>query len=149
MTPRLGLNLHVISGDANPGDDDLGTFNALFPRAAYFGEIALVGAANIFDVHPSLDLHVTPQLTVSADWDVFWRYSTDDGIYDAGGFLLRPADGNARFIGHQPGVNISWQIDRHASLTAGYSHFFPGDFIKQSGPAADVDFAYITLQYRF
>jgi hypothetical protein len=149
MTPRLGLNLHVISGDTNPGADDLGTFNALFPRAAYFGEIALVGAANIIDVHPSLDLHVTPQLTVSADWDVFWRYSTDDGIYDAGGFPLRPADGDARFIGHQPGVGISWQIDRHASLTAGYSHFFAGDFIKRSGPSADVDFAFITLQYRY
>src|SRR4029453_4828918 len=108
MTPRLGLNLHVISGDTDPNDDDLGTFNALFPRAAYFGEIALVGAANIFDVHPSLDLHVTPQLTVSADWDVFWRYSTDDGIYDAGGFPLRPAVGDARFIGHQPGIGISW-----------------------------------------
>jgi hypothetical protein len=61
----------------------------------------------------------------------------------------RPATGNARFIGHQPGVGISWEIDRHAPLTAGYSHFFAGDFIKESGPGADVDFAFIALQYRF
>jgi hypothetical protein len=149
MTPRLGLNAHVISGDTDASNVALGTFNALFPRANYFGEIALIGAANIFDLHPSLDLHVTKNLTITADWDVFWRYSTDDGIYDAGGNPMRGVDGDARFIGHQPGVGISWQINRHASFNAAYAHFFAGDYIKSSGPGADVDYVAVWLQYRF
>jgi hypothetical protein len=133
----------------NRDDNTLGTFNAMFPRANYFGEIALIGAANIFDLHPSLDLHLTTKLTLSADWDFFWRYSTEDGIYDAGGSVLRPADGDARFIGHQPGVGVAWQIDRHTSFNVTYSHFFAGDYIKSSGPGADVDFVAVWLQYRF
>ena len=148
-TPRVGLNAHVISGDTDASDNTLGTFNAMFPRSNYFGEIALIGAANIFDLHPSLDLHLTRKLTVSADWDFFWRYSTDDGIYDAGGNVLRPASGDARWIGHQPGVGIAWQIDRHTSFSVAYAHFFAGDFIRQSGPGADVDYVAVWLQYRF
>jgi len=88
-------------------------------------------------------------VTLSADWTFFWRHSTHDGIYDAGGNVLRRADGDARVIGHQPGIGISWQNERHTSFNAVYSHFFAGDFIKSSGPAADVDFVAVWLQYRF
>jgi Alginate export len=31
-TPHVGLHVDVLSGDANPNDDALGTFNALFPK---------------------------------------------------------------------------------------------------------------------
>jgi len=31
----------------------------------------------------------------------------------------------------------------------GYSHFFPGDFVKETGPAPDVDFLYLQVQYTF
>ena len=149
--PRVGLRADVISGDTNPNDGTLGTFNPLFPRGAYFGESSLIGPANLIDLHPSLDLHVTKNVKVSADWDVFWRYSTDDGIYDNGGNVLRSgtADGNARFIGHQTSVQLEWEIDRHTTFDITYSHFFAGDFIKKSGPGADVDFVGAWLVYRF
>ena len=100
-------------------------------------------------LHPSVELHLTKKLTVSADWDFFWRYSTDDGLYDAPGNVLRPAIGDARWIGHQPGVGVAWQLDRHTSFNVTYAHFFAGDFIKESGPGADVDFVAVWLQYRF
>ena len=148
-TPHIGLHADVISGDTDANDDTLGTFNAMFPRASYFGEIALIGAANIIDLHPSLDLHLTKAVTVSADWDFFWRQSTDDGIYDAGGNVLRPAIGDARWIGHQPGIGVAWQIDRHTSFNAAYAHFFAGHFIDDSGPDADIDYVAVWLQYRF
>ena len=112
------MRADVISGDTNPGDNTLGTFNALFPRGAYFGEISLIGPANLFDVHPSLELHLTKHVTMTADWDFFWRYSTDDGLYDNGGNVIRAADGDARFIGHQPSIGIEWQIKRHTSESA-------------------------------
>jgi hypothetical protein len=49
----------------------------------------LIGPANLIDVHPSLGLHPMPQVTVSADWDVFWRQSLQDGIYGNAVNLLR------------------------------------------------------------
>lgn len=148
-TPRVGLRADVISGDTSPTDNTLGTFNALFPRGAYFGEIALIGPANLLDVHPSLELHLTKSVTISADWDFFWRYSTDDGLYDNGGNVIRGADGSARFIGHQPSIGMEWQIERHTTFSVVYSHFFAGNFIEESGPSADVDFVGAWVQYRF
>jgi hypothetical protein len=139
----------VISGDHDPDDDRLGTFNPLFPRGSYFGEIALIGPANLFDVHPTLDLRLTEALTVTADWDFFWRYSTDDGLYDNGGNMMRGPDGRARFVGHQPSVGAKWQIGRHTTVNVVYSHFFTGDFIDESGPSADIDFVGASVLYRF
>jgi alginate export protein len=149
FTPRLGLQADVISGDSNRNNNDLGTFNALFPKGAYFGEIALIGPANLFDLHPTLEFHLTKSVTLTADWDIFWRYSTDDGIYGSGGNVLRGTDGSSRFIGHQPSIGIEWQIERHATFNAAYSHFFSGDYIKKSGPDLDVDFVGVWTQYRF
>ena len=121
----------------------------MFPRGAYFGEISLIGPANLFDIHPSLDLHLSRNVKLSADWDFFWRYSDGDGIYDNGGNILRPTDGNTRFIGHQPSVQLEWEIDRHMTFDVVYSHFFAGDFLKRSGSGADVDFVGAWLVYRF
>ena len=150
MKPRLGLRADVISGDGDAGDGHLGTFNPLFPKGAYFGEIALIGPANLIDVHPTLDLHVTEAVTATLDWDVFWRYSTADGLYDNGGNVLRQPSGSpAHFVGHQPSVGLEWEVGRHTSINASYAHFFAGDFIKQSGPGKDVDFVAVWLTYRF
>lgn len=149
LTPRVGLRADIISGDTNPNNNDLGTFNPLFPRGAYFGEAALIGPANLIDLHPTLDLHVTRDVKVAADWDVLWRYSTDDGIYDNGGNVLRSAGGSARFIGHQASIGLEWAIERHTTFNVAYSHFFAGPFIPESGPGADVDFAAVWLLYRF
>jgi hypothetical protein len=32
---------------------------------------------------------------------------------------------------------------------AGYSHFFAGDFINDTGASKDIDFAYMALQFSF
>jgi len=150
FSPRAGLRADIISGDGNPGDGRLGTFNPLFPRGAYFGEIALIGPNNLIDIHPSLEFHVTDRLKVSADWDFFWRYSTADGLYDNGGNVLRrPGGSGARFVGHQPSLGVDWEIDRHTAFSVSYAHFFAGSFIQQSGPSRDVDFIATWLTYRF
>ena len=149
LKPRVGLRADVISGDTNENSPNLGTFNALFPRGAYFSEAGLIGPANLIDLHPTLDLDLTKSLHAYLDWDVLWRYSTHDGIYDNGGNVLRGPDGSASFIGQQLGIQLEWKIDPHTTLNAAYSHFFTGTYIKESGPGAPVDFVGVWLTYRF
>lgn len=150
FTPRCGLRADIISGDLHEGDNRLGTFNPLFPRGAYFGESSLIGPANILDLHPTLELHLHDHLKLSADWDIFWRYSESDGLYDNGGNVLRtPSGSQARFVGHQPSLSLEWELGAHTTLNAAYSHFFAGDFIKQSGTGDDVDCVALWLIYRF
>src|SRR5262249_38210415 len=39
--PRFGLKANATSGDHDPKDLDLQTFNPMFPRGSYFGEASL------------------------------------------------------------------------------------------------------------
>src|ERR1043166_3606201 len=98
LKPRLGLKADVTSGDKNPNDSDLETFNPLFPRGSYFGEPALIGPANHIDVHPQLDLLVRKNVTLILDWDCFWRENTRDGIYGPAVNLIQSGQtSNARY----------------------------------------------------
>lgn len=87
--PRLGFKANISSGDRDPLDTDLQTFNPLFPRGAYFGESGLIGPATLIDLHPSLDLNPHSTVTLTIDADFFWRASTDDGLYGRAGSLVR------------------------------------------------------------
>jgi hypothetical protein len=41
---------------SDPGDDELGTFNPLFPKGSYFNETGLTSWSNLVAVRPSLGL---------------------------------------------------------------------------------------------
>nr|WP_206079032.1 alginate export family protein [Mesorhizobium camelthorni] len=141
FSPRVGLRANIISGDRNPYNPDLQTFNPLFPRGKYFGEIGLIGPSNLIDVHPNLMFHLNDQWTLSGAAVFYWRESLDDGIYDAGGGLVRPSGGSrSRYIGTQADVVLGWEPVRSFSAELSYSVFVPGQFIKDTGPSKTAHF---------
>jgi hypothetical protein len=148
--PRFALKADATSGDHDPKNPDLQTFNPLFPRGAYFSETSLIGPANHIDLHPSLELHPTKKLTTYLDWDFFWRESTHDGLYGNAVNLVRSgATSNARYVGNQVQVLAEWRANRYFIFTAAYAHFFAGTFLKESGPGKDVDYASAWATLRF
>jgi len=150
LEPRLGLKANVTSGDENRTAPDLQTFNPLFPRGAYFGEPALIGPANHIDVHPQLELALQKDVTLTLDWDWFWRESTHDGIYGPAVNLIQSGlTSNARYVGNQAEMMVEWRLDRHVTITADYAHFFAGDFLKQTTPGKDVDYFSAWMTFRF
>lgn len=150
LTPRIGLKADIASGDGNPQNPNLGTFNGLFPRGAYFSETDLIGPANIIDLHPSLGLLLTKHVQFTADWDFFWRESTGDGIYGVAVNPVRSGQrSNASYIGSQVQAKIDWQLNRHLVFAAAYAHFFAGEFLKETPPGKDVDYFSAWATYRF
>ena len=148
--PRLGIKADVASGDHNAANADLGTFNALFPKGSYFSEADLIGPANIIDLHPSLELHPTDGLTLTAEWDFFWRQSTSDGIYGISVNPLRSGTASdKKYIGDQAIAYLTWAIERHWTLTLYYSHFFAGPFLEETPPGKDVDFVAVWITFKF
>ena len=67
----------------------------------------------------------------------------------AGGVLRADSGSDETFIGSEVDLLLNWQFDRHLSGYIGYSHFFAGDFIEQTGPSEDIDFVYAALMYTF
>lgn len=150
FSPRIGLKADITSGDKNPKNPDLQTFNPLFPKGAYFNETELIGPANLMDLHPSVDLHVTEPVTITLDWDFFWRESTRDGIYGNAVNLVRSGrTSGARYIGSALSLKGEWRLDRHMSLVGVYTRFFTGPYIRETGPGRDVDFLATWASYKF
>jgi hypothetical protein len=150
LRPRLAMKANVISGDDDPGDADLQTFNSLFPRRRYFGEMGLIGPYNLIDVHPSLTLQLTNKTALELASVFYWRYSTNDGIYNTPGNVIRTGfDTDARFIGTQFEALLTHRFSRELEISATYEIFLPGTFIEKSGPDEVVHFVGIELLYRF
>lgn len=157
MTPRAYVGFDVASGDTDPGDGDLETFNQLFPLGhAYFGYIDVIGRQNIIDLHPGAEVTLLAdrpnmkKLALRGDYHMFWRYSDDDAVYNAGGAILRGDGGSDdRYVGSEIDLLLNWQIDRHFNAYFGYSHFFAGDFINSTGAGDDIDFFYAAAQFTF
>ncbi|HEX8913694.1 MAG TPA: alginate export family protein, partial [Humisphaera sp.] len=156
LKPRAYVGFDIASGDNGAGGK-FTRFNQLFPLGhAYFGYIDVIGRQNIVDVHPGVELSLlenvayAKKLSLRADYHLFWRQSDADGVYNAAGGLLRAAGGSSTmFIGSEVDLLLNWQIDRHTAAYVGYSHFFAGDFIQQTGPSNDIDFAYVAVQFTF
>jgi len=148
--PRLGLKANVTSGDRDPKDSDLQTFNPLFPKGSYFGEPALIGPSNHVDVHPQLDLALRDRLTLTIDWDWFWRQDKHDAIYGpAVNVLLSGAASDARYVGDQLELALEWDVNRHVTFTGDYARFYAGDFLKEASPGKDVGYfsAWVTFKF--
>jgi hypothetical protein len=150
LTPRVGLSANIASGDHNPDDKNLETFNPVFPRGNYFSELAQLGPYNFFNVDPSLALKLWRGMSLTSDIDFFWRQRTGDGIYSPSGSLLRSSSGSkARYVGTIISFNALQQIGRHLAATAIYTHFFPGHFIRETGPDQDIDYYEFTMEFLF
>lgn len=139
LKPRLRLRANIASGDRDPADRRLGTFNALFPKGKYFGELSPIGPRNIVNFHPGVDFDLGQGVTVELAAARFWRESRGDGIYDIPGGLIRPSGGSdARHIGDQVEISAGWQGNALLSFTASLSAFRPGPYIRDTGPARTI-----------
>jgi hypothetical protein len=151
LTPRVALRAAVISGDRDPGDRDVQTFNPLFPRGRYFGELSPVGPANLIRVNPYVVLRPMEKLRLTGNVAFFWRESLNDGIYPPGSMNLLRGDSasDARYIGTQVELLLEYEIDRHLTLSASYSVFTAGAFIEDTGSDQAIQLAAVELLYRF
>jgi hypothetical protein len=147
--PRIGFKADIASGDETPGSSTVGTFNALFPKLAYFNQAALLAPANVIDVQPSLSIKPFRNVIVTVGWNFLWRQTTLDAVYVAP-FTQVPgtAGRGSAFIGNQIALELGWQLDRHVFLEASYVHFTAGDTLRAVG-AGNVDFTMFAVTYKF
>ncbi|MEL6715635.1 MAG: alginate export family protein, partial [Planctomycetota bacterium] len=99
---RVFARASVVSGDRDPDDDELGTFDPLYPRGKYFGEIGTIGPSNLMDALVGAQVDLGSGFELEASTNAYWRHSRGDGIYANNGALLRSGAGSdARFVGLQ------------------------------------------------
>lgn len=150
LKPELGLKAELISGDKFYDDKKLQTFNPLFPRGNYFGLAALIGPANLVDLHPSISIEMAKKLVLNLDHDVFWRYSKNDGIYAANVSLIYSGKNiDDKFIGQQYSTDIVYTPNNFLYFRAEFTWFKAGDFLKIAGKGKNILFTGFTMQLKF
>jgi hypothetical protein len=150
FSPEVGLKTELISGDKREDDGKLQTFNPLFPRGAYFGLVALIGPANLFDIHPSISVNLTDELSIDFDYDVFWRYASSDGLYAVNVSLLYPADPNAgKHIGNQLATSLVYSPNNFLFFRWEFTWFNCGEYLNAVSAGKDIIFSGVTARLTF
>lgn len=146
--PRFDFGIDYASGDSKAGDDDVETFNQLFPLGhAYLGFIDIVGRQNIVDLRESASCELFAS-TLKLDVHYFLRASDNDALYNASGQVVRAGNlGSDNEIGTELDLTLKRAFGRHLTVLVGYSHLFAGNFIEESGPDEDTDLGYLSFQY--
>jgi hypothetical protein len=148
--PELGLKTELISGDKAYTDKKLNTFNPLFPKGAYFGLAALIGPANLLDLHPSVRLELRKKLCWDIDYDVFWRHSTRDGLYAVNMSLLYSGKNiSDALIGQQFSTDLEYTPNVFLYFRTEFTWFNTGSFLTKAGAGKDILFAGFTAQLKF
>ncbi len=147
---RGWIGLDYASGDHSPGGS-VQTFDPLFPLGhAYFGAIDAIGRQNLVAAMLGVSSSPGPRVTLSATAHAFWRADTSDAVYNAGGGVARVAGGSGeREIGQEIDLSVVIRVHRRLTTHIGYGHFFPGEFIRETGPEAPTDFVYVSLESSF
>ena len=159
--PRVGVEYDYASGDKNPDDGKSQSFQNLFAsNHAHYGFMDIFDWRNLHDARFALSAQPVKTITATFDYHAFWLAETTDywARSNNGNSTLRtktPAGVDVRrikasnFAGQELDFTITWKPAREFNLLVGYSHFFPGAYLRDTGPADAADFGYMQAQVLF
>lgn len=149
LAPRIGVQADFASGDSNPNDGKLTTFNPLFFKGAYFLEAPISSFSNIRHLKASLSLRPTAADTFSFAVGDFTKMSGADAIYAIPLIALAPSRAMpGRHVGTYLQTIGSHQFGPHVSLTLEYDHFVRSAALATVG-GRNVDFGKLTANFLF
>jgi hypothetical protein len=152
---RVSLRASAASGDRDPADGGLETFNSLFPYGGTLDEFFNLSMANVLFVRPSFEVQVAPSVKARVDLAWTWRTSDRDGVYNPAGNIIRaPGTSRARDVGRDSGIALGWTPTRHLAIAAVTGRYIPGAFLKETataatGPARNGWIFNVVASYRF
>ena len=154
-TPRVGLEYNYGSGDTNRTDSSIETFQNLFPtNHPFYGFMDTFSWQNMSN--PAISLKVVPckKVTLDLSYNGFWLATNEDSWYRANGTTtvrpLTPVARNAdKYAGSEIDFKVTYKPVKQLALEGGYSHFFAGSYLKDTGAHSDANFVYLQTKIDF
>ena len=121
--PVIVAKAAIASGDDDPADGQLNSFNPLFPKLNYFVERTLAAPVNFYNVDLGVVATPVQGVTLSAKALRFWRMSLSDGVYAPPIIPLpiNPAIGGRR-TSDVAQIMADWAVRPNFILTAAFVH---------------------------
>ena len=152
---RLGVEYNYGSGDSDPADGDIETFQNLFPtNHKFYGIMDLTAWQNMHQAAAELKVQPCKTVTAQLGYRAFFIASSDDVWYRANGTTaVRPLTPAARaagsYEGSQAELVLTWNVKKWLQIQGGYAHFFAGDYLEDTGASDDADFGYVQAMLTF
>ena len=146
-TPRLGLQIDAASGDSNPHDHTLETFNPLFPNGYYVTLAGYTGFVNFIHVKPSVTLHPVTGVKLMLAAAAQWRETTADAVYTQPDIPVPNTAGHpGSYTGSYGQIRTDWAVTSQISTAVEAVHFAIGDALHRAG-GHDSDYVGVELKY--
>ena len=164
--PRLALIYSFGSGDKSSANGRSQTFQNLFPtNHLFYGYMDLSSLQNLHDLRLAYTLKPLATISVALEGHLQYLARTTDYWYNVAG-VPRNFAGGAKASGSGYAINPSyshdvgkeidlvtgWSVTRYAQIELGLSHYFRGDYIKQSlrtVGSKDANYAYLQTTFNF
>jgi hypothetical protein len=135
--PRIAVSFGYASGDSNPRDNRLGTFDVLYPNLGYFTDAPGYYPGNTVDVQPNVAFDVSPPLRLRAGSDIIYRLSKHDAVYTTPGVPLIPvipgSGTGPSYVTALSYLRADWTLRPGATATLSYVHGDAGSLIRSAG----------------
>ena len=159
-TPRVGFEYDFASGDNDPNDSDSHSFQNLFPsNHDKYGLMDEFGWRNLHDLRFQVSAKPSKKVDLEFHYHVLWLANTDDFWFRNNGIsTLRTKTPDGRdvrtigannFAGHEIDFVVGVEPIPHVKVSTGYSHFFAGPYLADTGPSDDADFGYVMTMFNF
>ncbi len=149
--PRAAFEFDYGSGDNDSSDNERRTFDNLFPtNHMHYGYMDFVSLQNINNYRFQLSAKPMKKLKVQADVHLIYLDTPKDDLYSAGRATKRATKPNAStHVGNEIDLKAAYKICPNANMLLGYSHFFAGNFLEDTGTADDADYLYVQTVLNF
>lgn len=133
-SPRLGLQLDAASGDRDPHDGRVGTFNPMFPNGYYVTLSGYTGYSNFIHVKPSLTLKPAPGMKLLVALGALWRQTTHDAVFAQPSIALPDTAGAAgRRTATYAQLRVDWAIVRNVAMAFETDRYEVARVVREAG----------------
>lgn len=151
LKPRFSFEYNHGSGDSDPRDGKIETFDNLFPtNHLHYGYMDFFSLRNTHNFRLGFDMQPHSKVHFKTDFHWFYLDTPSGALQNAGGAVLRAGNaGASSTVGQEIDLLTKWKASKHLSFLLGYSHFFSGGFIEDTGASQDADFLYVQSVLNF
>lgn len=149
--PRLGFEFDYASGDGDRTDGKRRTFDNLYPtNHLFYGYMDFVSLQNINNYRLQFNVFPHTKWELEANLHLIYLDTPKDNLYAANQTIKRSSvSGAGTHVGDEIDFLTKYKLNNYTSIWVGYSHFFTGNFLKDTGPFDDADFFYAQTTISF
>ena len=134
--PKLIGEYSYASGDEDPADSRIGTFDQISPSPhRIYGEADVTGFRNLKALRAGVQLHPRRELRMNVDFFDFRLASLRDGLYGTNnrlGVAAPPGGALSDAVGSELDLVLRYSPTEKIGLRLGISRFFAGEFVTEN-----------------